>query len=296
VNFDLAINDVFFTEIFKQVGLLQKLVPIFEKATGKFTTKLSFNSLLKQDMMPDLATFLGNGSFSTKSVGLSNVPALNALATSLKRPDLNPMSIKDLGVLFEVKDGKLITKPFNVTVADIKMNIGGSTGLDKTIAYVGKIQLPDKYNLGKLSNVSVKIGGTFAKPKVEIDLKNTVTDMLNETAAKVQTEVTKQVDAAKEKALDEARKQKENAVKAAQAEADRLRAEAQKLGDQLINEAQKQGNAVVAKATNPITKKIAELAAQKLVDEARKKAADLNAKADIEAKKAIQNAADQVKL
>ena len=38
VNFNMSLNDVLFTEVFKQVETLQKFAPIFEKATGKFTT------------------------------------------------------------------------------------------------------------------------------------------------------------------------------------------------------------------------------------------------------------------
>ena len=296
VDFDISINEVVFTEIAKQVEIVQKMVPIFEKATGKFSTKLSINSLLKSDMMPDLASLIGNGSFSTKSVGLTNVPAINALASGLKINELSKTTIKDLGLIFEIKDGKLNTKPFDVKIGDVKMNLGGSTGLDKTINYVGKVQLPDKFKLGQFSTVNLKIGGTFAKPKVELDYKSTLNTLVTDTKAKVTTEVNKQVDNAKEKALEEARIKKENAIKTAQVEADKLRAEAQKLGDQLIAQAQKQGDALVAKATNPITKKIAEASSKKIVEEAKKKAADLNARADVEAKKLIQKAADEVKI
>ena len=290
MNFDLSINEVLFTEVFKQVETIQKFAPIFEKATGKFSTKLSINSLLQKDMMPNLASLIGNGSFSTKSVGLSNIPALTALASGLKRTDLSNTTIKDLGFLFEIKDGKLNTKPFDIKVGDIKMNLGGSTGLDKSIAYIGKVQLPDKFNLGKFSTVGLKIGGTFAKPKVELDLKSTLNAVVADTKAQVTTEVNKQVDAAKIKAQEEARKQKENALKVAQQQADRIRLEAKNAGDKLISEAQAQSDQMVAKATNPITKKLAQVAAQKIVDEAKRKAADINAKAEIEANKLIQKA------
>jgi len=290
MNFDLSINEVFFTEVFKQVETIQKFAPIFEKATGKFSTKLSINSLLQSDMMPNLASLIGNGAFSTKSVGLTNVPALTALATSLKRTDLSNTTLKDLGLLFEIKDGKLNTKPFDVKVGDIKMKLGGSTGLDKTIAYTGNVQLPDKLNLGKYSTVNIKIGGTFAKPKVELDLKSTLNAVVADTKTKVTAEVNKQVDAAKAKALEEARKQKENALRVAQQQADRLRAEAKSAGERLILEAQAQGDQLVAKATNPISKKLAQVAAQKVIDEAKKKAAELNIKAEEEANKLIQKA------
>ncbi|MBV5342407.1 hypothetical protein JZU68_01925, partial [bacterium] len=73
--FDLQIKEVDFKEIFSQVETLQKFAPILGKAAGKFTTTLKFNSLLKSDMMPDLATVLGGGTFNTQQVGLKNVPA-----------------------------------------------------------------------------------------------------------------------------------------------------------------------------------------------------------------------------
>ena len=290
VNFDMNINDVLFTEVFKQVDLLKKFAPIFEKAVGKFSTKLSFNSLLQKDMMPDLASLIGGGSFSTKSVGVSNVPALTALAATLKRSDLANTTIKDLGVLFEIKDGKLNTKPFDLKIGDIKMNLGGSTGLDKNIAYLGKVQLPESFNLGKFSTVGIKIGGTFMKPKVELDLTNTLKAVVADTKAKVTDEVNKQIDNTKAKAQEEARKQKEAAIKVAQEKAAQLRAEAQQISDKLISEAQAQGDQLVAKANNPITKRLAEVGAKKLVDEAKKKAAALNVKADDEANKLMEKA------
>ena len=58
-----------------------------------------------------------------------------------------------------------------------------------------------------------------------------------------------------------------------------------KIKDQLIN-----------KATNPITKMLAQKTAQKLLEEAQKKVNDLNAKADTQAKQLIQKAADNAKL
>jgi len=285
VNFDFTLTDVTFTEVFKQVETLQKLVPIFQKATGKFSTKLSFNSLLKNDMMPDLASIIGNGSFSTKSIGLTNVPALTSLISAINSTKLNSTTLKDLGLNFDIKDGKINTRPFDVTIGNLKMNLGGSTGLDKTISYTGKVQLLSNLNFGQFSTVGFKIGGTFAKPKVELDLKNTITNVVADTKAKVVAEANKKIDAVKPEA-----------IKAAQDQADKLRTEAKAAGDRLLAEAKVQGDQLVAKAGNPLTKMLAQKASQKLLDEAQKKVDDLNAKADAQAKQIIQKAADNAKL
>ena len=285
VNLDMAINDVLFTEVFKQVETIQKLVPIFEKASGKFSTKLSFNSLLKNDMMPDMASILGNGSFSTKSIGLTNIPALTALVSTLNHNQVASTTIKDLGLNFDIKDGKITTKPFDVVVADVKMKIGGSTGLDKSIAYAGTVQLPDKLNLGQFSTVNLKIGGTFAKPKIELDMKSLIKNVVADAKLKVVTEANKKIDAAKPQA-----------IKAAQDQADKLRADAKAAGDKIMAEAKVQSDKLVAQAGNPITKMLAQKTAQQLLNEAQKKVNDLNAKADVEAKSVIQKASDNAKL
>jgi vacuolar-type H+-ATPase subunit H len=296
VDLDVQIKEVVFKEIFSQVETLQKFAPVLGKAAGKFSTSLKFNSLLKDNMTPDLATVLGGGAFKTQQVGLSNVPALDMLASKLNKSDIIPMTIKDLAMHFEIKDGKLTTKPFDFKVKDMNFTLGGSTGIDKSIAYLGKVQLPDRLNLGKFSTINFKMGGTFQKPKVELDLKNTATDMVKNVKEKVEAEVTKKAEDVKEKALEEARKQKENAIKEATEKADKLIAEAERQGNTLIDEAKKQGENLVAKATNPITKKAAELGAKKLEETARKQAASLVTKAKAEAQKLIDNASNEVKI
>jgi len=285
VNFDVNLSDVTFKEIFKQVETLQKFAPVFEKATGKFSSKLSINSLLQNDMMPNLASLIGNGSFSTKSIGLSNVEVINALASKLNKSGLSSSTIKDVALSFDIKDGKVNTKPFDVTLGNIKMKLGGSTGLDKSIAYTGTVQMPDQFNMGKLSNLNLKIGGTFSKPKVQLDVMSMLNNVISDTKAKAVSAVNKQIDAVKP-----------NALKAAQEQADQIRAEAKRIGDQLISEAKNQGDQLVAKTSNPITKAIAQRAAKKLVEEAQKKSDDLNTKADAKAKDLIEKASGNAKL
>jgi len=281
VKFDLALTDVTFSEVFKQVETFQKFAPVFEKATGKFSSKLSFSSLLQNDMMPNMATLIGNGSLTTKSIGLSNVPVLTALASKLKHSELNNTTIKDLNLNFDIKDGKINTKPFDVAVGNIKMKLGGSTGLDKSIAYSGTVQLPDQFNLGKLSNLNLKIGGTFSKPKIQVDMMSMLNTVLDDAKAKAVGGVNKQIDSARPKA-----------IKAAQEQADQIRAEAKRLGDEILANAKTQSDQLVAKASNPITKAIAQKAAQKLMNEAQKKADDLNTKADAKANDLVQKATD----
>ncbi len=296
IDFSLALNEVVFNDIFKQVDVIQNFAPLFNKASGKFNTVLSLNTVLKTDMMPDLMTVFSQGKFNTKSVALKDVPVLEKIALALNRKDLLPMTLNDLGISFEINNGKLLTKPFNFKIKDVGFTIGGITGLDKTIDYKGTVTLPDRLNLGKLTTYNILVGGTFAKPVVKLDLKGKITELVTETAEKVETVVTQKVDEAKEKVLEEARKQKEKATLEAQKQADRIIAAADSVGNLLILQAEKQGQELVKKANNPITKAAAEIASKKLVEEARKKAAEGKIKAQTEAHKIIQKASESVEI
>lgn len=290
IDFTLQIQDVLFTEVSKQVETMSKIAPILEKAMGRFSTTFSFNSLLQNDMMPDLATFIGTGKLSTSSVGLQGVPALNAIAKSLKREDIMPMSIKDIVMFFDIKDGKVTTKPFSFQVKDVNFSLGGETGLDQTIAYKGNVHLPDKLKLGKFSNMGIIIGGTFDKPEVKLDVLGTLGAVVEEKKAEIKAQVTEKVDDAKEKALEDARQRKEAALIKANERVDKLLKDTKVTSDKLITEADAQGKKLVQQANNPIAKKAAEITAQELLKKARLKADALNKQAEEEGKKWIQKA------
>ena len=74
---------------------------------------------------------------------------------------------------FTIKDGRVTTKPFDIKMGDYLMNLSGSTGLDQTIDYKGKITLPASAGaVAKLGTVDMTIGGTFTSPKVGIDMES----------------------------------------------------------------------------------------------------------------------------
>ncbi|MGC3976871.1 MAG: AsmA-like C-terminal region-containing protein [Paludibacteraceae bacterium] len=292
VDMDLNLTDISFSEVFKQVETFKKLAPVFEQAIGTFSTNFKLNTLLQNNMMPVMSSILGGGSLNTKSVSVKNVKALTALASSLKYNDLANMALKDIALMFEIKDGKINTKPFNVKIGDVQMNLGGSTGLDQSIAYTGTVKLPEKLNLGGVQNLGFKIGGTFAKPKVQLDLANTVKNLMDEKKA----DLLNKVNDTKAKAIDEVNAKKVQAIKEAQARADKLLSEAKSAGDKLVQEAQKQGDALIEKASNPIAKAVAKKGADELVKQAQKKADKLNSDAQSEANKLIQQTSEKTEL
>ncbi len=283
VNFGMDLKNVSFAQTFKAFDFVQKLAPIFENMMGNYSVNMNLTTSLAQDMTPIIAGLTSSGLLTSNDVSVSDVPALTALASALKNDDLKKISVKDLKIPFSINDGRVKTQPFDINVGATKMNLTGSTGLDQTIDYVAKIALPSSLTKGTLSNVNVKIGGTFSSPKISLDTKDLATQAISAVAGSV----LKGKDGQPVDVNAEIDKQ-----------ADAIRTQAKSAGDKLIQEAEKQGQALIDQAnktSNPIAKiaavKAAEAAAKKAKDEAQKQADKLNA----EAEKQIQSLTSSAK-
>lgn len=287
VDFDVDLKQISIGEIMGQVVSLQKIAPILDKLAGKFDTKMSLQTLLSGDMMPILSSMLSTGNFKAEFITLKDdITALNALTQSLKLDKFSGMSLKDLALSFAIKDGKLETKPFNVNIKDYDLNIGGLTGLDQSIDYKGSIRLPDNLNLKQFQTVGFRIGGTFQSPKVELDLKSTLTNILDGEKEKLMG----QVDEAKDQLIEKGKEAGNKALEEAQKRADKIIEQAVLQSNKLINEAKIQGDSLVSKAKNPIAKELARKGAEELVKQAEKQAKSINDKAKSEADKIVKEA------
>ena len=182
-NASLGLTDIVFAQAYKELDMVQKLAPVFNGLTGTFSGNMNINTKLDESMSPLLQTMTGNGKLSTKDISLDGVTVIQKVADILQKPSLKNTRVKDLNLEFTIKDGRVNTKPFDVKLADYKMNISGSTGLDQTIDYSGKITIPE--SLGKVSRlgtVDMTIGGTFTSPKVKIDLEALAKNAAKEAA------------------------------------------------------------------------------------------------------------------
>ena len=91
---------------------------------------------------------------------------------------------------FTIANGRVNTKPFDIKLGDYVMNLSGSTGLDQTIDYRGKITIPESAGIAsKIGTVDMTIGGTFTSPKVGIDMES----LAKQAAKQALTEVGKKL-------------------------------------------------------------------------------------------------------
>lgn len=256
VNFDLDIQKASFGKTFEQLDMVKQIVPIFEKTGGTYSIKLDLKSALDSQMSPDLNSLTAQGVIQSNDIQLQNVEVFNQLATLLKNDKLKNIEAKDLKISFAIVDGKVKTSPFDIKMGNITMNLSGVTGLDQTIDYTAKINIP---GAGALSNVSATIGGTFTKPSIKLNTEEVVKNVVTSTVAS-----------------------KVLGVDAEDVEAQKaaIRKQAEDAGNKLIATAQAESDKLVAKASNPLAKVAAQAAGKKLVEEAEKQAQNLKNEAE----------------
>lgn len=170
LNAAFDMRNISFAQAYQDLGLVQQLAPIFAGLKGNFSGNLQIDTPLDATMSPVMSAVQGKGALSTKDLSLSGVKFIDQVADIVKKPSLKEIKVKDLNIDFEIKDGRVTTKPFDLKLGDYNMNLSGSTGLDQTIDYTGKITMPADGIASKLGTVDMTIGGTFTSPKVSIDM------------------------------------------------------------------------------------------------------------------------------
>ncbi len=264
VSLSCSIKDASFAESFRQLEIIRRAVPLFEKTGGNYSCSLDFASEMTSDLSPVLNSIDARGVITSENIELQNIEILGMLANSVGDKRLKNLDAKDLRISFTIRDGKITTKPFDIKMGDVNLNLSGTTGLDQSIDYAGQITLPDDKTKGILSTFNFNIGGTFKSPTIKVGIKEAakeaVTNVINEQLKKT---------TGSESLDEEFERQAAN-----------IRSEAVKAGEKLVAEAKKQRDNLVNKACNPLAKIAAEKSGDLLVKEAEKQAAKLVAEAD----------------
>ena len=264
-----------FSKTFEELETIRQLVQIFAKTGGDYSMSLNLSTPLDSTMSPDLQSLDATGEIRSANIRIQNIEAFDALAKVLNNDALRNIEAKDVTIRFTVRDGRIAAQPFDLKMGSIRMNLSGSTGLDQTIDYVGKVNLPSGSAGGVLQSVNVNIGGTFTSPKITLGVKEAAQEAVKNVvdqqvrkltgSASLSEEVQKQAD----RLRDEAEKAGEKLIEAAQAQRQKLidaaapkgalaEIAAQKAGDKLVAEAEKQAERLAAEAETQIAKLTAE--------------------------------------
>ncbi|MBL7932075.1 MAG: hypothetical protein JNL60_09235, partial [Bacteroidia bacterium] len=281
-NFDIQTT-------FKTFNTVKKIAPIGEYAKGMFSATLeNFKTSLNEKMEPDLNAVDAHGVFKTNKVSVGGFPPFVKLGDALKIDKLKNMDVDNVNANYTIKNGRINLEPFNTKIAGINTNIAGSTGLDQTIDYKYKMEVPrsmfgsaanDVVNglLGQLNakagtnvalgdkiNVNVSMGGTITNPTIKTGMKD---EGKSDGGGAVATATTQAFNAGVDKAAEEAQKILEEAKAQCEKQKGEARAQAETQKQQGYAEADK----LVEQASNPIAKVAAKKAAEKAKQEVDKR-------------------------
>ncbi len=182
-KYDLAlkINNLSIQQAASSFSIVQTYAPIAGLVNGNFTTDFNINGELGQDMAPKMNTIDAKGLIKVAQAALTQSKLVSGITSLTKLEDTQQVTLKDVIMSATINEGKLSVKPFDVKFGDYVTNISGSTGLDGSINYLLKMNVPAgklgselqgfiNQNTGAKNStseipISIALGGTYKDPK-----------------------------------------------------------------------------------------------------------------------------------
>jgi hypothetical protein len=222
-DFGMKIDNLSIQQAANSFSIVKTYAPIAGLVTGSFGTDIKISGELGQDMLPKMNTVNAGGLIKIAQAALTQSNLVSSITSLTKLDDANQVTLKDVIMSATIKEGFLSVKPFDVKFGSYVTNVSGSTGLDGTINYLLKMNVPAgklgsqlqgfiNQNTGSTNStseipVTIGLGGTFKDPKTSL--------MTQEQQQQVQEAVTAAAEEKGKQAIDDvlAGKKPEDAIK-----------------------------------------------------------------------------------
>ncbi len=263
-DFKFNIKNLGIPKAYQSFVAVQQFAPIARIMEGKFSTDFGMTGELQQDMMPDLNTLVGSGVLEILNAsvkgeqskvisGVTNLTKLSGESTNV--------TLNDVLMTAEISDGKVFVKPFEVNFGNQKAVIAGSNGLDGSLDYQIKLDVPPgavqtatslvSSAIGQNLNVDAKdiklnlgVGGTYDDPQIKVlgaetgggkqSAKQAMQATIDQEKEKVKKEAEKKIEEEKAKAQEKVEEEVEKKTEELLENADpELKEEVDKAKDKL---------------------------------------------------------------
>lgn len=307
---DMDLKDIGVKDAFSTFNSVQMLAPAAKGIDGKVSVRIGFESLLRADMMPVIKSISGDGKLRSDELVLVESGIFDKVKSLLKLGSNYNNTFRNISMSFKINNGRIYVSPFDLKTGNLKMNIGGDQGLDQTMNYLVKTEMP-RSDLGGSVNalidnlsaqasafgislkpsdiikVNLKVTGTFTQPVISPVFGNATSDSPGSSSVAKEA-----AGATKEKAKAGAEKQAAQLVKEAEAKGQMLRDEAAKAAENLRKEANARAKKLVDDSANKssLEKMAAQKGADVIIKGADKKADQLTKEADTQANKLVEDA------
>jgi hypothetical protein len=259
-------------------ALIKEYAPIVGRIQGLANIETQMGMTLKPNMDMDLASLTAGGLFNLFSGNLDVPSWMGDAAKQLQWGSSDKLALKPTKAGFLIENGQFKLKD-SIGVAlpkEGQMKLGGYVDLSKQLHLGGTLtakgrKLPFTIT-GDMKNPKLTVGWKGALKEaaapVIAQLKDKAFDALNKQVAEILKEAKEKADLMRTNGKETAEKIRTEAKELAA----KQRAETDKAYDFAMDKAKKEADGLVAAAKDPIQKKLAKVAAEKLLKEADKKA------------------------
>lgn len=328
VDFGYKLKNIDIQQLATNFVTVEKLAPITKYARGSISSNFDMKTGITPDFSPILTSISCLGNLTSKSIKIEGFDLFDKIAAKTKLKQFKNQTLKNFNTTFNINDGKVELKPFDLKVGSINSKVSGYTGLDKKMNYtmalnVPKDQIPaemikavegamsklqalsPKLNVGSLPDfipVNVNIAGLYNNPKITTDFKEQILkatgdfkdDLINSVTETIKDTITTLVTDKVDEVKEDLNAKKKEIMDKAQIEANRAKAAAKKAANAVRTEADKQATQLMTEAgNNPLKKKAAELTGKKLKSEAEKKAIKIEQEGNKKADQIMAKAQEQ---
>ncbi|HCW06436.1 MAG TPA: outer membrane assembly protein [Cytophagales bacterium] len=162
--FDMKLNvsDLDINRAYKEVKLFRDLAPSAANTYGKFSVDYKLKGELAKDMTPKLGTLIGGGVMRIADAKINGMKLFEEISKSAKKSEINDPHLKDFTMETEIRDNKIIVKPFSIKVSGFDTDIEGVNTMTGMVNYLVKIELLP------LVKIPFHVTGKYDNPKVAL--------------------------------------------------------------------------------------------------------------------------------
>ncbi len=323
----LQIKGMEANDLYNNFEIVQTYFPFVRNATGKLNTKWAFHTPLDNHMSPVYAKLNGGGEIRSDKIVFTRLEGFAQIASQLNIKQLSTPAIDAFALQFEIKNGRIETRPFPLTIGGIHGIMQGATGLDKSLHYQWKAKIPKtKLNSQALHSVesamkkmnvfnieaglpdeiplTVFIEGDVQHPKTRFSLdaqgasvRQQVEKKVKEEVEKKKKEVSEEARRRAQKIMADADRRAKQIIAEAEKQAATIKREARKAAKKINSEADTQANHIIAQAKGKgfIAEAAAQETAKGIRSKAKEQADKVVAEADKKADKLVNTAKEQAR-
>jgi hypothetical protein len=169
-DMNLDVKDLDINRAYREVKLVRDLAPSAANTYGKFSTTYKLKGELKKDMSPRLETLVGGGVMRIAEAKINGMKMFEEISKTAKKNEINDPHLKDFMMETEIRDSKIIVKPFTIKVSGFDTDIEGVNTMSGAVNYLVKIELIPFTKI----KIPFHVTGNYDNPKVALGKGHTL--------------------------------------------------------------------------------------------------------------------------